>query len=75
MFQPEEYIEDATPCVQCDVEPMERIEEADPVIICGIPCNTYYGTRLRCRKCGKHTGVYTKPGEAFREWNTKINKE
>jgi hypothetical protein len=75
-MDPKEYIEDATPCVQCGVIPTDRIEEAPPMFLGGIPVGGgRYGTVLRCPKCNKHTGVYTHPGEAYYEWNLKINKE
>lgn len=71
-----DYIEDATPCKQCGVAPTDRVEEAPAMTLYGIPVSgARFGTVLRCPKCNKHTGAYTCPGEAFREWNTKINKE
>ena len=71
----EDYIEDATPCVQCGVVPTERIDYGEPMTLCGIPVEARLGTVLRCPKCNKHTGAHRQPGEAFREWNIKINKE
>ena len=76
MLNRREYIEDATPCKQCGVVPTDRIEEAPAMTLCGIAVGgARYGTVLRCPKCNKHTGAYTHPGEAYYEWNLKINKE
>ena len=69
-----EYLEDATPCLECGIEPNEIIDKTYPIVICGIPLNSGYGTVLRCPKCKKRTNAYTNPQEAYRSWNEKINK-
>lgn len=70
----EEYIEDATPCTECGVEPFERIAKCPPIIICGVPLNCDYGTMLICGKCGKRTVAYSNPQGAYRAWNEEINQ-
>ena len=69
-----DYLEDATPCTECGIEPIERIDKAYPIVICGIPLNSDYGTVLICPKCKKRTNAYQNPQEAYKSWNENINK-
>ena len=66
------YLDDAVPCPDCGKIPHERIGRCDPFIICGIPVNgAQYGTYLVCGGCGKRTLTFSKPWEAYLDWNRK----
>lgn len=73
MTRPKEYLDDATPCTECNEEPSERIDRMEPFYICGIPTSCGYGTRLRCWICGKQTSVFSNPMDAYWQWNTEVN--
>lgn len=69
-----EYLEDATPCTECGAEPSELIAQSYPIVICGVSLRSFYGTVLKCPKCGKRTNAFQNPQEAYRDWNENINK-
>lgn len=70
----EEYLDDATPCTECDLYPVERVEKAHPFYLCGIPIDGGYGTCLICRECGKKTSAYENVQDAYKDWNENINR-
>lgn len=73
MTRPKEYLDDATPCNECSVEPSERIGKCQPFIMCGIPLDGGYGTYLRCPVCGKKTPAFDSIMDAYWSWNTEVN--
>lgn len=70
-----EYLDDATPCTECGVEPVERIGRSHPIIICGVSLGGNYGTMLICPECKKRTNAYQNPQDAYREWNEALNTQ
>lgn len=69
------YLEDAVPCPDCGKVPYERIGECAPFVLCGIPlAGAGYGTYLVCGGCGKRTQAYSKPWQAYLDWNERYSK-
>ena len=70
----EEYLTDATVCIDCGCEPSELIGRCEPFIIFGIEVGPRdYGTYLQCPNCGKKTSANTNPQLAYKEWNENVN--
>lgn len=70
----EEYLDDATPCTECDLYPFERAEKCPPIYLCGIPVDGGYGTCLICGRCKKKTVAYPNIQDAYKSWNENINR-